>query len=374
MTDELSRLFDEFDRGRLSRRQLLKTLGFAVAVTPVVAMAQGRRRGGPPPDTTPAKLPFARTGWKTVRFDDVTIEVADHEKEAAYYNALMNWAVRSDNATESVLDIGDWGGMIIRGGYHQSAAEIAAEKARYERMSAQAAKRGFKMGPFKPTQAKVTGFSWGIEPWNAKTVEAELKKRGLNPIAGDHDGFESFRVKDPDGFNLEISNGRWNPRATKAQSRLMVSEPFAHTDWKTIWLDHMSFQCSDYKKSVAFYEALLGWKPGIDDGNQNQVEAGDVGDLIIRNHFGGGSGVTIDHIAFGITPFDPDQVKAELEKRGLPARVDTGPGGGDIHQSVYKSYHTQTPNGYDLQISATTIANRSAGSQTAKPSKPSGGR
>ena len=50
------------------------------------------------------------------------------------------------------------------------------------------------------------------------------------------------------------------------------------------------------------------------------------------------------HIAFGIAPFDPDQVKAELEKRGLTARVDTG-GRGDIHTAAYKSYHTTTPNG-----------------------------
>jgi hypothetical protein len=63
------------------------------------------------------------------------------------------------------------------------------------------------------------------------------------------------------------------------------------------------------------------------------------------------------HISFGITPFDPDQVQAELEKRGLTARVDTG-GRGDIHTSPYKSYHTTTPNGFDLQISATTRANR----------------
>ena len=65
----------------------------------------------------------------------------------------------------------------------------------------------------------------------------------------------------------------------------------------------------------------------------------------------------IGHISFGITPFDPDLVKAELDKRGLSARVDTG-GRGDIHTSPYKSYHTTTPNGYDLQISATTRANR----------------
>jgi len=48
------------------------------------------------------------------------------------------------------------------------------------------------------------------------------------------------------------------------------------------------------------------------------------------------------------------KVRAELEKRGLTARVDTG-GRGDIMDPAvpYKSYHTTTPNGYDLQISNT---------------------
>ena len=61
--------------------------------------------------------PFEPTGWKTVLLDHFSCKVEDHEKEAAYYNALMNWGVRSDNGTEAVLDIGNWGGLIIRGGY-----------------------------------------------------------------------------------------------------------------------------------------------------------------------------------------------------------------------------------------------------------------
>jgi hypothetical protein len=39
MSDGLSKLLDEFDRGRVSRRQLLKALGIAVAATPAVALA-----------------------------------------------------------------------------------------------------------------------------------------------------------------------------------------------------------------------------------------------------------------------------------------------------------------------------------------------
>ena len=59
--------------------------------------------------------------------------------------------------------------------------------------------------------------AFAIEPWNAKTVEAELRKRGLNPVAdNDGKGFESFHVKDPDGFDLQISNGNGLAKSRKA--------------------------------------------------------------------------------------------------------------------------------------------------------------
>ena len=65
------------------------------------------------------------------------------------------------------------------------------------------------------------------------------------------------------------------------------------------------------------------------------------------------------HVSFGITPFDADGTKTELTKRSLNAREDTG-GKGDIHdeKAKYKSYHTTTPEGFDLQISNATKANR----------------
>ena len=75
-----------------------------------------------------------------------------------------------------------------------------------------------------------------------------------------------------------------------------------------------------------------------------------------------GARQTAYQIVAGSTPdtfdaWDSGKVKAELEKRGLNARVDTG-GRGDIHTSPYKSYHTTTPNGFDLQISATNRSSR----------------
>ncbi|HVC21510.1 MAG TPA: twin-arginine translocation signal domain-containing protein [Vicinamibacterales bacterium] len=375
MSDDLSRLCNDFDRGRLSRRQLLKALGIAAAAfSPATALAQGQCGGKlartPGCNQTPARLPFEPTGWRTVLLDHLSCQVADYPKEAAYYNALMNWNIRSDNGKEAVLDVGDWGGLVLRGGYHAPAASIAAEKAAFERYQGrlpQAARH-----PFVPRNALVDSFCWGIEPWDARTVEAELRKRGLNPVADNHGpDFESFHVKDPDGFDLQISNGnRSNRRRTPAHGRTSAPAPFAHTDWKTTWLDHISFQVADYKKTVAFYSALLGWKPGPDEGSQNQCEIGEIGDIIIRRGYrvdAAGKAISpipriaeIDHISFGITPFDPDEVEAALLKRGLTAFADTGTFGKvDIHKAFYKSYHTTTPNGFNLQVSNVTRATRS---------------
>src|SRR6266581_3772856 len=121
MSIDVSTLFDDYDRGRLSRRQLLTMLGVAIAVRPASALAQGQCGGEraklPECDPTPAKLPFEATGWKTVLLDRLSCQVADYPKEAAYYAALMNWKIRSDDGKQAVLDIGDWGGLILRGGY-----------------------------------------------------------------------------------------------------------------------------------------------------------------------------------------------------------------------------------------------------------------
>ena len=397
MSADFEKLFNDFDRGRISRRQLLVALGVAMAVRPGRVLAQGQcsgaRAGSPDCDTTPAKLPFESTGWKTVLLDHFSCQVADYPKEAAYYDALMSWKIRSDDGKQALLDIGDWGGIILRGGYvppppppappaapeapapPPAGSDAAAARAGTPGRGGFAGRgqgggRGGGRGPRAPRLAVVDGFCWGIEPWNAKKVEAALKARGLDPIA-DNQGkdFESFHVKDPDGFNLQINNGnRKNRHRGAPNAKTSAPAPFDATNWKTIWLDHISFEVSNYKETVAFYTALLGWTPGKDEGSQNQCRIGDVGDVIIRRNSRIGQAApterhaNIGHIAFGITPWDVDQVKAELEKRGLTARPDSGlcP---DIHTAAYQSYHTTTPNGFDLQISNASHDRRDAAAQ-----------
>ena len=368
----------------VSRRAALRALGLAAVAAPLSVAAQGRCMltfGAPECNTTGITPIFEPTGWKTIALDHITFRAADYRKEAAFYVALMGWTPRADDGTQAVLDMGDWGSAIFK-----SASASAFD-----------APAGGGRGRGEPVRVVVESFAFAIDRWTAKTVEAELKKRGLNPIA-DHDGkgFESFHVKDPDGWDVQICNGNGlvkSRKATPASAKLAERLPFEPTGWKTVWLDHFSFNASNYKASASFYTNLLGWAPTYDEGSQNELLMGEVGDIIVRGGnpldpaFGQGAarraGGSIDHISFGIAPWDTDGVKEALEKRGLRAQIDTssrhlGPDGtyvpDEIHTAAFKSYHTATPNGFNLQISYVTHDNRLALPNAVKPSPSRVGR
>src|SRR5262249_16020894 len=154
---------------------------------------------------------------------------------------------------------------------------------------------------------------------------------------------------DPDGFDIQVTNGnKSNRRRGAANGKLPGPVPFEPTGWKTMWIDQLSYGCTDFKKTYAFYEALLGWKQtGSFRHAQVIVDMGGAGGAIIRNR----PKCSIDHISFGIEGFDPDKVEAELMKRGLGSPARNNPGhlqqdtgsGGDIHTSRFKSYHTPDP-------------------------------
>ncbi len=416
MEDEISRLFSDFDRGKVSRRALLQALGFAAVATPFAAplsraFAQGRCAGRDA-DTSaacgkvPMTAPFKPTGWKTVLMDHFSMRVTDAEREAAWYAAFLGWKVRSNTAEGIYMDIGDWGGVMIKGGYTPpppgarggrggggaaGAPGAVAGGGRGDTTGRGAAGRAGgggggggaprvdpshmaacdvpKVARIPGAGALWDGFCWGIAPWDTKKVEAALTERGLNPVA-DHSGkdFFSFHVKDPDGMDVQISNGtKKNRRQGPANGKLNVELPFESMGLKSVYLDHISYQCTSYKETVAFYEALLGWKGLGDEGSQNEtVISPEIGGLLIR----GGNVTTpgfvmpaerravMNHISFGVTPFDADRIWADCCKRGLTASVDTGAISSsadkekDIHTANYKSFHTNSPNNYNVQFSA----------------------
>src|SRR6478672_1202974 len=309
-------------RGRISRRRLLQSLSIAAVALPGASFAQQGGSGRPPAprDTTPLVPPFEATGWSTVWLDHLSYRCVDYRKAAAFYATLKGWKVRSDDGTQAVLDIGEnSGGIIIRGG-------LAAPPP--------AAITDAGLGVNRPkVQAVFDGFAWGIEPWDTDKVKAALEKRGLEPVA-DHHGsdYRSFRVKDPDGFDVAITNGtKALRRKTPANAKLPAPAPFEPTGWNTLYLDHISFEVPDYRRSAAFYEALLGWSVRPGGGGQASVQIGSIAGAIIRgnaaaravargNAAGAAAappppaptnGVTaaIGHISFGIENWNTERVR-----------------------------------------------------------------
>ncbi|OLE79540.1 MAG: hypothetical protein AUF76_16510 [Acidobacteria bacterium 13_1_20CM_2_65_9] len=163
---------------------------------------------------------------------------------------------------------------------------------------------------------------------------------------------------------------------TAAQNKTPIPQAFEPAPWKTVWLDHISYAVSDYRRSTVFYRDLMGWEIRNDNGtSQCTLKIGDIGGIIIRNRRdpaantqpaasaqpagNGQSGQparppitgVINHISWGVQPWDTDKVKAELEKRGLKPRPD-------MVGDNFKSWHVTDPDGWDLQISNQTKDSR----------------
>jgi catechol 2,3-dioxygenase-like lactoylglutathione lyase family enzyme len=349
----------------ISRREVLQALGLGIVAGPFTAFGQEPEAGRgqqAPRDTTPLVPPFEPTGWKTVWLDHLNYQCVDYKPAAAFYVALMGWKVRSDDGKQALLDMGEnSGGILIRGG-------LAAPPP--------AAITDAGLGVNRPpVRAVFDGFAWGIGPWDTDKVKGELENRGLKPIADHHGDYKSFRVKDPDGFDVAVTNGtKANRRKGTANAKLPAPLPFEPTGWNTLYLDHVSFEVPDYRRSAAFYQALLGWDVRPGNGTQASVQIGDIAGAIIRGNAAAraaargttpppppANGITaaIGHISFGIEHWNTDRVREELKKRNVvyvnrEGQREPRP---DMTGNL-QSFHVPDAMGWDLQIGNKTGPNR----------------
>ena len=184
MESVIAGLLADFERGKMTRRQLIQSLSLAaVAAAPAgAALAQGSV------STIPAAT--APAAFKTVWLDHISYAVTDYRKSTAFYRDLMGWEIRNDNGkNQCTMKIGDIGEIIIRNRREPDAGAAGAQT------------------PPAPITGVINHVSYGIDKWNTEGVKAELEKRGLKPrpdMVGDN--FKSFHVKDPDGWDLQISN------------------------------------------------------------------------------------------------------------------------------------------------------------------------
>jgi catechol 2,3-dioxygenase-like lactoylglutathione lyase family enzyme len=208
MEEVIAGLLNDFEKGKMTRRQLIQSLALAaVAAAPAgTVLAEGAQ----PASMIPA--PKDPAPWKTVWLDHISFQCTDYRRSTAFYRDLMGWEIiKDDGQRQCTMGIGNFGGIIIRNSFSgrggaNAAAGAAATPAPAAAAAAGAPGQG-RGGPRPPVNAVIDHISFGVQPWDTDKVKAELEHRGLSPrpdMVGDK--FKSFHVKDPDGWDLQISN------------------------------------------------------------------------------------------------------------------------------------------------------------------------
>ena len=164
----IARLLQDFEDGKMSRRQLIKSL--AVAATAASAV------------TSPVSIEAQGQGFRTIALDHISYQVTDYKRTRDFYADLMGMTVSGDNgSSQCTLRFGD-----------------ASVIARNRRQPAPAD---------APVKSVIDHVAFKIDNWNTDRVKSKLERRGLAPRldTGGGDGYASFHVKDPDGWDLQIS-------------------------------------------------------------------------------------------------------------------------------------------------------------------------
>jgi catechol 2,3-dioxygenase-like lactoylglutathione lyase family enzyme len=167
----VARLLNEFEHGRMSRRQLIQVL--AAAATGAAANAGAQ---------SPA--PF-----RAVRVDHISYQVPDYRRTRDFYAGLIGLSVEADNGKDYCqLQFGEAHGTGARARSFLSLRTPAPQ----------------------PVTPRIDHLAFTIENWDTTRVRTELERRGLKPRlapAGDGDtpNYVSFYVPDPDGLELQIS-------------------------------------------------------------------------------------------------------------------------------------------------------------------------
>jgi catechol 2,3-dioxygenase-like lactoylglutathione lyase family enzyme len=164
----IGRLVHDFETGGISRRQLIQSLALVATAGSVKASPAAAAAG---------------TGFKTVDVNHISLQVKDYRVSRDFYVDLMGMKVAIDNGrgrNESILTWGRGNDQYLITRNHPV---IPGQS------------------PDPNPKPNVDHVSFTIANWDKNAVEAELNRRGLNPRP---DTDDSFIIKDPDGFTLQI--------------------------------------------------------------------------------------------------------------------------------------------------------------------------
>jgi len=153
MDSTISSLLDRFERGVLTRRELIQGLTMLTAAG-----------GASQAQETP--------GIKATTIDHVSIQVNDLPRSIAFYQKMFGLTVVSEDKPNEIVRLG--AGKVLVSLHYKSPTGL------------------------------VDHFAIGVEKFNKESVTRELKERGAIP----EDNLDAgFHIKDPEGISVQIVGG-----------------------------------------------------------------------------------------------------------------------------------------------------------------------
>ena len=151
----ISSLLNRFDRGELTRRDLIQGLTMLAAAGGASSQAQGQ-------------VP----GIKAAKIDHVSIQVNDLPRSIAFYQKMFGLTVVSEDKPNEIVRLG--AGKVLVSLHHKSPTGL------------------------------VDHFAIAVEKFSKESMARELKERGAIP----EDNLDAgFHIKDPEGISVQIVGG-----------------------------------------------------------------------------------------------------------------------------------------------------------------------
>jgi catechol 2,3-dioxygenase-like lactoylglutathione lyase family enzyme len=145
----IERMVRDFERGRLTRRELAASLAALI---------------------TGAQAAPKQSGLRAVSLNHVTVRVPDLQRTSQFYQEFFGMPLKQHSATTHILGVGS--------------SFFGIEQ--------------------KGDTAALDHYDFGIAGFNADDVTAKLKERNLKLEPGGSK--ESFKFRDPDGFVVQVNS------------------------------------------------------------------------------------------------------------------------------------------------------------------------
>jgi len=148
----IASLVNRFEKGALSRRELIQGLAMLTAASGAASDAHAQD-----------------VGIKAARIDHVSIQVSDLPRAVAFYQKMFGLAVVSEDKPNEIVRLGV--GKVLVSLHHKSPTGL------------------------------VDHFAIGVENFNKEAMTRALKERGATPEENLDAG---FHIKDPEGMNVQV--------------------------------------------------------------------------------------------------------------------------------------------------------------------------